>query len=161
MFFLAAFLDLIFLHFMLNFAQKCDFWIPFGIRWGPTWRPKSPKWRQNAYPKTPAVLPKCGPETDLRQTLIFPPFWRSWFPFWSFWTEFRRNSDENWHHLPRFPAALSRAISSQPLSKQTSRASRNCRNTTPQQTKRWQHNRHPQLAPSKTPAAATNARSPK
>ena len=47
MFFLDAFLDLIFLHFMLEFAEKIDFWTPFGIRWGPKWRPNRPNGAKN------------------------------------------------------------------------------------------------------------------
>ena len=46
MFFRDAFLDLIFLHFMLIFCEKVRFLDPLGIRWDPKWRPKSPKWRQ-------------------------------------------------------------------------------------------------------------------
>ena len=48
MFFRDAFLDLIFLPFMLICCEKVGSGDQLGIRWGPKWRPKSPKWRQKA-----------------------------------------------------------------------------------------------------------------
>ena len=99
MFFRDAFLDLIFLHFMLIFARKWDFWTPFEIRWGPKWRPKSPKWRQNVVISRKPRRPLCGPEADV---LPGPLSECSWPPFWSIWDGFCMDFsfilDWFWHH---------------------------------------------------------------
>ena len=46
-------LGLIFWDFGATWCQKARFWEPLGAQLGPKWRPKSPKWCQNAQKKYP------------------------------------------------------------------------------------------------------------
>ena len=47
-FFWCLILDVIFCHFGVSWCQKARFWDPLGAQLDTKWRPKSPKWRQNA-----------------------------------------------------------------------------------------------------------------
>ena len=158
MFFRDAFLDLIFLYFMLIFADKCVFWTPLGS-----------VGVQNGAPNRPNGAKKAKKSEFRNHTfaVLKPTCFQD-----RFWSDPGANLvDFGWifHEILMYSGIIFRDVllhflaqfsPNSCLSKLPEQAE-TCRNTTPQQTKRWQHNRHPQLAPSKPPAAATSARSPK
>ena len=117
MFFLDAFLDLIFLHFMLIFARKVRFLDPFRDPLGPKMAPKITQVAR-IFGAPGSHFGRFGQnfdETLMKIGIIYRDFLL--------------------HFLAQFPP--NPCLSKLPEQAET------CRNTTPQRTKRWQHNRQP------------------
>ena len=84
-FFWCLILDLIFRHFGASSYQNGRFWDPLGAQLGTKWRPKSPKWCQNAsqfcFPRSPFSWPTSKVLSGAVLGTISSDFWWILTPF--------------------------------------------------------------------------------
>ena len=124
-FFQAAFLVSIFLHFMLIFMKNDDLGTPIREPLGPKWHPKSPKWHQNVGQNLIAHPHFGGTETELLPGSFLE---RSWAQSWSIWLDFGCISDAMFMEfgimLGNFLLHFASQVSPKLLREKTSRTSR-------------------------------------